>query len=148
MSTDHTCLTCSTTGDRVVHRRPRPLWDRAGTWVSALCLLHCLALPVAALALPYAAREALHKPTHAAVFVLALPLALLAFSGGYRYHHRGLPAVLGFAGVGLLASGLLLFHHEVEAVASIAGGLLLVVGHVLNHRYSVRESRRTAVATG
>lgn len=148
MTEPHACLTCSTTGDKVVHRRPRPLWDRAGMAVSVLCLLHCLALPLAAIALPFAAREALHQPTHAAVFVLALPLALLAFTGGYRHHRHILPALLGFAGVLLLAAGLLWVAHDLEAVASISGGLLLVFAHVLNHRYSVRQSALPTLAAG
>lgn len=105
--------------------------------VSVLCAVHCLALPVAAAALPLVAHHSLHDPTHALMFFLAFPLAAVAFAGGYRAHRRLAPSALGALGIALLAVALTLVHEGAAEVAlSIAGGLLLIVAHLANHRLS------------
>lgn len=125
--------------------RPMPLWDRAGIWVSALCMVHCLALPVAAILLPFAAREALHEPAHIVFFAAAVPLALAAFVGGWRQHGRWIPGALGALGVTLLMTALAL--PAVETMLSILGGLVLVGAHLLNHRHSKTCSDECSGAT-
>lgn len=122
-----------------------PFWDRAGIWVSALCMLHCLALPIAAILLPFAVQEALHEPAHVLFFTAAFPLALVAFVGGWRQHGRWLPGALGALGVTLLVVALTL--HSLETVLSILGGLVLVGAHLLNHRHSESCSEECSGAT-
>lgn len=125
--------------------QPMPLWDRAGIWVSGLCALHCLALPMAAVLLPFAVQEALHEPTHVLFFTAAFPLALVAFVGGWRQHGRWLPGALGALGVTLLIVALTL--PAAEIVLSILGGLVLVGAHLLNHRHSETCSEDCSGAT-
>lgn len=131
---DSTTLQVPSVNPSVAVPERMPLWDRAGMWVSVVCMLHCLALPVGAILLPFAAREALHDPAHWVLFALAFPLALVAFVGGWRQHGRWLPGALGALGVTLLVVALTL--HSLETVLSVLGGLVLVGAHLLNHRHS------------
>jgi len=109
-----------------------------GTAVSAslLCLVHCLALPLLLLLLPgiigvFARSEAFHY----VALALVVPSAAAAFWLGYRRHRTHGPALLGVAGVACLAVALLPGLAEgAETWITVAGSLLLVLGHTLNWR--------------
>jgi hypothetical protein len=102
--------------------------------LSALCLAHCLALPLIASALPAAGAWA-HAPwVHIVLIAFAAPLALLAL--GRRVHGRLPPAALlalGLAGVGLLAWGAF-GPSRTEVAVTVAGASTLVVAHLWNWR--------------
>jgi hypothetical protein len=117
------------------------VWDKLGMTGSALCLLHCLALPLAAGALPslgvaFLADEAVHE----ILAFLLIALAGLAFVPGFRRHRDA--RVLGLMAIGL---GLILFatwsgafidfSEEMEVVISVMGSLFLISAHYLNHSF-------------
>jgi hypothetical protein len=123
--------------------RPLPLWDRAGVLLSAVCLVHCLVLPLLAATLPLLTEELTHGPLfHGTVLSLAFPLAAVAFTGGYRTHRRTSPALLGAAGMTLLVLGMGVAAGKTAEVAlAITGGLLLAGAHWINHRLSSPHHR-------
>ncbi|MDN5862058.1 MAG: MerC domain-containing protein [Salinisphaera sp.] len=105
---------------------------------SAICLVHCLLLPVAVALLPLAGLEMSHASFHQLLLVVILPTSVLALGMGCRRH--GLGHIAGFGGVGL---GLLIFAalavdslwgHTMERPITIAGGLFLALAHVQNFR--------------
>jgi hypothetical protein len=107
--------------------------DGMAVGASALCLLHCLGLPLIALALPsLAAALGAGEGVHAALLALAAPLALAALWAGWRAHGAVAPAALGGAGLGLMA--LALAAHELEQPLTVAGVSVLAVAHLLNWR--------------
>ena len=138
--------------------------DLAGVTASLACAVHCAAMPLViaylpALGLSWMAEEGFHKWMAAICIVLALG----AFIPGWRKHRRPSPIVWGFAGLALLMSaafileplGLGCAHCDAcqtacetpkqptfLSAAMIApwitplGGLLLVVAHLLNHRFA------------
>tara|TARA_R110000822_G_scaffold107232_1_gene235736 strand:+ start:207 stop:614 length:408 start_codon:yes stop_codon:yes gene_type:complete len=102
--------------------------------VSLLCLVHCLALPVLLLILPgllgILARSEIF---HAAVFLVIAPFAAIAFLIGYRSHGQVAPALLGMSGLACLAVALIPgLEEQREYWITVAGSLLLVIGHLLN----------------
>ena len=110
------------------------LLDGSAMGLSALCLAHCLALPLLASLLPAAGAWA-HAPwVHVVLIAFAAPLALTAL--GRRVHGRWPPpglVVLGVMGVSLLAWGA--FGPERSEVAfTVAGAFTLVVAHLWNWR--------------
>jgi hypothetical protein len=92
------------------HRQPSGL-ERAATWLSALCAVHCLVVPVASAALPLVGAS-----TGAALGgTVEHLLSLLVVLGG------GLSAVFGYRR-----------HHDLRLTLSMAGCIVLyLVGHAL-----------------
>ena len=110
------------------------LLDASAMGLSGLCLVHCLALPVAAAALPMLGAWAHAEWVHAAFLAAAVPVSAFALlrSGGWRAPRI---ATLAVAGLMLLAAGVMGWPRETwETALTVTGGLLLASAHVLNWR--------------
>ena len=116
-------------------------WDKLGMTGLALCLLHCLALPLVAGALPtlgvaFLADEAVHE-----ILAFALiALAALAFAPGFRRHRDARVLVLMAAGLGLIlfatwGGAFIDLSEPAEVVVSVMGSLFLIAAHYLNHSF-------------
>lgn len=107
--------------------------------LSGVCLVHCLALPVALTLLPTLAAGLLdHAEFHQLMLIVALPTSLLAFGIGCRRHRRWDIAALGGTGLALLVFAAFALHAwgdgALERYVTIAGGLILAAAHVQNFR--------------
>jgi hypothetical protein len=114
-------------------------WDRLGIALSVVCMVHCLMLPLAVLALPMIAVQWLHVgAVHTLMAIVLVPVAVLALVPGLRLHRKwgvagamamglGLLSTAAFAGEGSVA-------HEWAVPLTIAGGAILVVAHSINLR--------------
>lgn len=111
---------------------PRPLpTDRLGLGLSGLCAAHC----VGTVALAGSLGAALADPLiHEVGLALALMLGVVAFGAGALRHARREPLALGLAGLGLMATALLVRHGAGEAALTVAGVALLAAGHWWNGR--------------
>jgi hypothetical protein len=110
--------------------------ERVAFSAALLCLIHCLALPVAIAALPALSRVlALPENAHAWLLLLAVPASTLALiGGGFARERRGL-LILGSAGIVMLASGALIFGASpAETPVTVAGSLMLAFAHLSNWR--------------
>lgn len=117
------------------------LLDAGALALSSLCLLHCLALPLLAAALPLFGAWAEAEWVHLVFVAIALPITVLAL---WRAHAQApLPwqawssAALGLAM--LLAGALEWPSHDSETPMTVAGSLLLAATHLWNAR---RRHRR------
>jgi len=110
--------------------------ERAALSASALCLVHCLALPFLFAALPMLASVvALPGDLHIAILIFAVPSSLAALIIGQRGHHVVMPLIVGVAGLGLLSLGALLFGSTGwETPLTVAGSLTLAAAHFANWR--------------
>lgn len=103
--------------------------DRAAVALSLLCIAHCVALPVLALALPILAVVGEMEWVHWVFAVLAVlaSSAVAATSAAARTPGFLIPAGLGVVLIvfGLFAEG---FGVE-EAIPTVIGGLLLAFAH-------------------
>lgn len=105
--------------------------DAFAIGLSGLCLVHCLALPIAASLLPLAGAWAEAPWVHWAFALTATPISLWALT-----RRRAMtPLLLGLVGLGLLFAGAAEFpSHESETVTTVVGGLVLSLAHILNWR--------------
>ncbi|NBD96203.1 MAG: MerC family mercury resistance protein [Gammaproteobacteria bacterium] len=115
------------------------LLDRIAISASALCMVHCLAMPLLVIAIPvlsstFLADEAFHR----FLVWLVLPVSLAALFIGCRRHKDIL--VVSFGGLGLiLLISIAYFGHDLlgesgERIATVVGGVILAVGHFRNYR--------------
>ena len=112
-------------------------WDRLGIALSVVCLVHCLALPLAIAALPLVAAQWLQASSfHMAMALALIPVALLAVLPGLRVHRRRSVAAAMAAGLSLLSTAAFadetLLTHEWVVALTVAGGVILVATHAVN----------------
>ncbi|HGM6771401.1 TPA: MerC domain-containing protein [Stenotrophomonas maltophilia] len=112
------------------------LLDAGALALSSLCLLHCLALPLLAAALPLFGAWAQAEWVHLLFVAIALPLTGYALWRADRRHR--LPVMAWTAaglGLGLLLAGALeLPSHAWETPLTVTGSLLLAAAHIWNAR--------------
>jgi hypothetical protein len=111
-----------------------PTVDRVGIVASLVCAVHCFAGTVLASASSLGLVFA-DERIELALAGIAAVAAVVALGLGARVHRRITPLLVGAAGL----SGLVLARTPVgesvgEQYVSIAGTVLLIVGHVLNLR--------------
>lgn len=114
-------------------------WDRVGIWLSGICLVHCLLLPLALVVVPLSALIVTwHEEVHVVFAGLLIPTTALAAYQGYRRHRQR--RVLWWFGLGLSLVLIASFPgHEVLGVlggtiVTMLGSILLIGGHWQNWR--------------
>jgi hypothetical protein len=106
--------------------------DRMAMGLSGLCLVHCLATAVL-LGLLSAAGGILGSPViHEIGLTLAMIVGSIALGRGILDHGFMLPSAVGGLGLGVMAGALTLPHDGTEAAYTVAGVLILALGHRLN----------------
>lgn len=111
--------------------------DSYGAALSSLCMVHCLALPLAGLvALPIVGHHSpLEEILHPLILLLALPLAATAFVRARRIQNwASMVALVSGATLITLSFPLEVLLQGGETGMTFLGGLSLVVGHVGNLR--------------
>lgn len=114
-------------------------FDGFAVGASALCLIHCLALPLLIAALPaIASRFDPGEGFHLGVLLFAIPTSAFALIEGWRRHRWVAPLFVGSAGLALLALGLAFESWvAVETGVTVAGSVLLAGAHIVNWRRRV-----------
>ena len=117
--------------------------NTVGLALSGVCLIHCIALPLVALAIPALTLGLDLQTDHALHWVLltcAIPISSLAlWSGAKRAgDHRWL--MLGSVGLAVMAVGVLnVFGTRSEVPFTSFGVTFLAIAHVMNFRLSNRH---------
>ncbi len=114
-------------------------WDRLGAWLSGLCVVHCLLLPVVLLLLP--AGSLVFDAYHGAHYVFAAllaPLTVFVVWEARQGRRRGASTVLFVTGLVALFAALL-FHETQDILVhtglTVIGSVLLITGHLLHLRH-------------
>lgn len=106
--------------------------DRIAMGLSGLCVVHCIATAVL-LGLLATAGGILGKPIiHEIGLSLAMVLGAVALGRGIREHGFVLPAGVGVTGLCVMAYALSLHETGLEPVYTVAGVMILALGHRLN----------------
>lgn len=114
--------------------------DRSAIFLSSLCIVHCLVLPIILLTLPALSSLAYFSDERFHMWMLfgVIPTSVFAVIFGYL-HHRNLH-VVAIASVGILILTLSTFFghdmlgHNGEIVASVVGSLFVAFAHIKNLR--------------
>ena len=103
--------------------------DFAAISLSGLCMVHCLALPLAAALLPAVGSWAEAEWVHWAFALIAAPVSLWTLTRRPRAATLGL-AIPGLALIFAAAAGFP--SHELETPITVSGSLLLAAAHLIN----------------
>lgn len=113
--------------------------DYAGMAASALCLLHCLAMPLLIAAFPLLGLGDEHHALHDALLLGVTVPVLLALVPGYLKHRDPMALLLGIAGLGAFLAAVFIVGPQwgemAETLAAVASSVLLLAAHWRNHRY-------------
>ncbi|WP_171891014.1 MerC family mercury resistance protein [Xanthomonas axonopodis pv. vasculorum] len=125
----------------ILMRATASLLDSSAIALSGLCLLHCLALPLLAAALPLLGAWSRAEWVHVLFATAAVPLSGYALWSTHRRHALPVPvwvlALCGLTGLVLGASGLA--GDALETPVTVTGSLLLASTHLLNLRLRRRH---------
>ncbi|HXH15720.1 MAG TPA: MerC domain-containing protein [Sphingomonas sp.] len=121
-------------------RSGEDMLDGFAMCASAVCMVHCLAVPVLLAALPALATW-FHPGEyfHWAILAFAVPTSALALIGGWRLHRAVVPVVFGALGLILMTLGVVFAAREaIETALSVSGSLSLAFAHIANwhHRFA------------
>lgn len=120
-------------------------FDRLAIGLSALCIVHCLAVPLVVAVLPIAALGLGGSHFHGLMLWLVVPVSVLGFALGYRVHRNPRVVGAGALGVAVLAVAAVYGHDAwpelAEAGVSVVGSLVLAAAHWVNFR-DVRRLHR------
>jgi hypothetical protein len=106
--------------------------DRIAMGLSGLCLVHCVATAIL-LGLLASAGGLLGRPIiHEVGLTLAMILGAVALGQGVRNHGFFLPAAVGLTGLCVMGYALTLHETGLEPVFTMAGVMVLALGHRLN----------------
>jgi hypothetical protein len=106
--------------------------DRIAMGLSGLCLVHCVATAVL-LGLLASAGGLLGRPIiHEVGLSLAMVIGAFALGRGLREHGFVLPAMVGLTGLSIMGYALTLPEGGHEPIFTMAGVLVLALGHRLN----------------
>lgn len=130
----------------LTRNRLRPAADRTAIALSALCVIHCLFLPIAMVMLPALAALDLDNETfHAWMVMIVLPVSAVALLMGCRRHGRR--GVLAVGGLGLATLMLaVIAGHDVlgelgERLTTLLGASLIAFSHWRNFRLCQEAER-------
>jgi len=106
-------------------------FDRAGVAISALCVIHCLLLPLVTSLLPVLGLIAENEMIHKGLVLLAIGPAALAFLGPFRSRYSLAIRGLGFFGLSALLAGAFVEPlHDFETTLTVIGGISLASAHI------------------
>jgi len=114
-------------------------FDARAVIISALCAMHCLALPVLLITFPLLGASVLNDELfHQLLLWVIVPTSIIAVGFARIRHPDVLVLVLMVLGLLVLAGGALWAHdsapHWVDVAMSLVGGALLAIGHVRNFK--------------
>lgn len=109
--------------------------DLTAVGLSGLCLVHCLALPLVIVLLPFLAQYS-DGHLHLQMLAAVLPLSTIALAVGYRRHRDRRIVMAGCVAMLLLTVGATIAHAQLGLTAdrafTMAGSLTLAVTHYFN----------------
>jgi len=118
-------------------------FDRIAIALSAICILHCLAVPLIVAVLPIAVLGfGGDAHFHGVLLWLVVPTSAVGFALGYRVHRRSGVVAFGTIAAVVLATAAVYGHGTWPAWAEAAVSVVASLGLAGAHWVNFREVRR------
>ncbi|MBF7071805.1 MerC domain-containing protein [Glaciecola sp. MH2013] len=109
--------------------------DKLGIWVSSLCALHCLLIPLLLPIAPLVASSIFAEQWfERSILSFSILVGFAALFVGFHKYHRQLYPLYSLALGGLIYWNKDIFGHEFEPFTIAVGAFLIIVAHVTNLR--------------
>ena len=115
---------------------PSNQWlDRLGIWISSLCALHCLALPLLLPVAPLIASSFVAEAWfERSILSFSILLGFAALFVGFHKYHRQLYPMYSLVLGGLIYWHKDIFGEQYEPFTIALGAFLIIAAHVVNLR--------------
>ncbi|MDG2375400.1 MAG: MerC domain-containing protein [Woeseiaceae bacterium] len=118
---------------------PSEVLDKVAVALSGLCLVHCLALPLLIVILPFSGQFS-DDHLHMQMLILVIPVSVVALTLGFRGHRHPGVVIAGVAGMIIITFGGMVAHDHygllTDRLLTIIGSLVLAITHYRNFRLS------------
>jgi hypothetical protein len=109
--------------------------DKLGIWVSSLCALHCLLLPLLLPIAPLVASSVFAEQWfERSILTFSILVGFAALFVGFHKYHRQLYPLYSLALGGLIYWNKDIFGHEYEPFTIAIGAFLIIAAHITNLR--------------
>lgn len=110
-------------------------WDKLGFWVSMVCGVHCVAMPIILGVLPFTGSgETIHHSIELTVLLTSFIVGLYALITGYFKHKKIGPAAIMMLGFAILILAHAMHVESLEMILMPLGACGLAIAHLRNHR--------------
>lgn len=113
--------------------------DKSAITLSALCVIHCLLLPVLIVLLPSLAATGLdNEMFHIMMVTLVLPISIYALTMGCKKHKKQSVAYTGVIGLLILVAALVFGESHLgeagEKLWTTIGSVIISIAHIRNFK--------------
>ena len=109
--------------------------DQVGVWLTSLCALHCIALPVILPLIPMLAGSFFAEEWfERTVLLLSIAVGFVALLIGFYKYHRQLYPLYSLAMGGFIYWQKDMFGHHLEPLVVTIGAVLIIAAHIINMR--------------
>ncbi|MBT1450195.1 MerC family mercury resistance protein [Glaciecola sp. XM2] len=109
--------------------------DKMGVWVSAMCGIHCLILPILLPALPIIASTFVAQDWfERSILTISIIIGFAALFIGFRQYHRQLYPMYSLGLGAVIYWNKDIFGHDYEPFTVAAGALFIIAAHLINLR--------------
>ena len=109
--------------------------DKMAMTLSIACAFHCLILPFILLLLPsFMILELNHEAFHTGMVIMVIPTSVYALFMGCKQHKRYRLLFIGFLGLTLLVTAVLIGNEYWEKTLTLVGSVVIAGGHYWNYR--------------
>lgn len=110
--------------------------EKIGVFLSLLCAIHCLAMPIVLFAAPYLASSfAFSIKMEWFLVIVSFLLALLLLFQDYRKHHKPLPLYFLALGVLIKVVDTLVATKSIEWIFGLALGIFITLAYWFNYKH-------------
>jgi len=107
--------------------------DRLGVWITSLCALHCLLLPVLIPLAPLVASSFVASDWfERSILSFSILVGFAALFIGFHKYHRQLYPIYSLVLGGLIYWNKDMFGEEYEPITIAVGAVLIIAAHVIN----------------
>ena len=113
-----------------MHKHSHQL-QKAGIFLTALCAIHCLAMPFVLATLPFLG-DYISETFERVLVVVSLSLAFIILRKDYIKHQQIIPLLMLLLGGILQISALFFASKQFEITLLLVGGLSICIGYYIN----------------
>jgi uncharacterized membrane protein len=108
-------------------------FQKAGVFLTALCAIHCMAMPFLLTAIPFLG-DYLSETVEHIIVIVSLLMATFILYKDYKQHKIKTPFILFGLGGLLQLTAVLFVKNQIETILLVSGGFIIMAAYFINWR--------------